>query len=43
MNQIFEIGIIIYPNAQEAAVLGLADMFEIANGIAVTAARCLHA
>ena len=43
MNQIFEIGIIIYPNAQEAAVLGLADMFEIANGIAGTAARCLHA
>lgn len=43
MTQTVEIGIIIYPNAQQAAVLGLEDMFEIANGMAEDASQRLHA
>jgi transcriptional regulator GlxA family with amidase domain len=43
MTQTVEIGIVIYPNAQEAAVLGLEDMFEIADGIAGDAPRRLLA
>lgn len=36
MSSVIEIGVVCYPNAQEAAVLGLRDMFEIASGLATT-------
>ena len=36
MSVVVEIGAVCYPNAQEAAVLGLRDMFEIASGLANT-------